>query len=120
VAKPKRLDGDLLLSPPLPLASFFVLFALAEGEKHGYRIMQDVRGLSDGTFSLGPATLYTTIKKLTEQDLISELSSSAGDRRRTYTLTAAGQRLLGAEFHRQQAILNLARSKGLVRFGGQK
>jgi DNA-binding PadR family transcriptional regulator len=48
---------------PLPTASFFVLFALAE-KKHGYRIMRDIREFSDGTFSVGPATLYTTIKKL--------------------------------------------------------
>jgi DNA-binding PadR family transcriptional regulator len=120
MAATHRSDENLLEMLPLAPASFFVLFALAEEEKHGYRIMQDVRELSEGTFSLGPATLYTTIKKLTEQDLISELSSSAEDRRRTYTLTSAGKRLLGAEFQRQQALLDLARSKGLVRFGGQK
>jgi DNA-binding PadR family transcriptional regulator len=117
----RNLSNDLLLEMlPLAPASFFVLFALAEEEKHGYRIMQDVRELSEGTFSLGPATLYTTIKKLTEQDLIAELSSAAEDRRRTYRLTASGRRLLTAEFRRQEALLNLARSKGVVRFGGQK
>ncbi len=105
---------------PLSAASFFVLFALAEEEKHGYRIMQDVRELSEETFSLGPATLYTTIKKLTEQDLISEIAGAAEDRRRTYRLTGSGRRLLTAEFRRQEALLNLARSKGVVRFGGQK
>jgi DNA-binding PadR family transcriptional regulator len=120
MAGKNRFDEDLLGRLPLSPASFFVLFALAEGQKHGYRIMQDVRELSEGTFSLGPATLYTTIKKLTEQDLISELSSSAEDRRRNYVLTSAGWRLLSAEFHRQQALLNRARSKGLVKFGGKK
>lgn len=119
MAGPHRFDEDSLERLPLAPASFFVLFALAEEEKHGYRIMQDVRKLSEGTFSLGPATLYTTIKKLTEQDLISELSSSAEDRRRTYILTSKGRRLLDAEFRRQQALLDLARRKGLVRFGGQ-
>jgi DNA-binding PadR family transcriptional regulator len=113
-------DEDLLQKLPLPTASFFVLFALAEEEKHGYRIMQDIRELSEGTFSVGPATLYTTIKKLTEQGLISETSRSTDDRRRTYALTSMGKRLLGAEFHRQQALLNIARSKKLLNIGGQK
>ena len=60
--------------------------------------MQDVRELSGGTFSVGPATLYTTIKKLSDQGLIRETSNSIEDRRRTYALTSAGKRLLGAEF----------------------
>jgi DNA-binding PadR family transcriptional regulator len=116
----RRFDDDLLDNLPLPTASFFVLFALAEGEKHGYRIMQDIRQLSGGTFSAGPATLYTTIKKLSDQELISEIFDSAEDRRRTYALTAAGKRLLGAEFDRQQALLDLARSMKLLRMGEQK
>jgi DNA-binding PadR family transcriptional regulator len=117
MAKKHPFDHDLLENLPLPTASFFVLFALAEEEKHGYRIMQDIRELSGGTFSVGPATLYTTIKKLSDQGLISETSPSSDDRRRIYSLTAAGRRLLGAEFHRQQELLDLARRKKLFRIG---
>ena len=120
MAKKNPFDEDLLEKLPLPTASFFVLFALAEEEKHGYRVMQDIRTLSGGTFSVGPATLYTTIKKLTEQCLITETSNSIEDRRRTYALTSMGKRLLGAEFQRQQALLNLARSKKLLQTGDQK
>ncbi len=120
MAKTHPFDEDLLERLPLPTASFFVLFALAEEEKHGYRVMQDIRALSEGTFSVGPATLYTTIKKLTEQGLIAETSNSTEDRRRTYALTSTGKRLLGAEFQRQQALLNLARSKKLLQIGDQK
>jgi DNA-binding PadR family transcriptional regulator len=118
--KDLRLDDDLLDKLPLPAASFFVLFALADEEKHGYRIMQEIRVLSGGTFSVGPATLYTTIKKLSDQGLISETSDGTDDRRRTYALTATGKRLLGAEFHRQQALLDLARRKKLLKIGEQK
>ena len=120
MANKQQFDEDLLKNLPLPTPSFFVLFALAEGEKHGYRIMQDIRELSAGTFSVGPATLYTTIKKLSDQGLISETSVSAEDRRRTYALAPAGRRLLGAEFHRQQQLLDLARRKKLLRIGEQK
>jgi DNA-binding PadR family transcriptional regulator len=116
----RHIDEDLLENLPLPTASFFVLFALAEEEKHGYRIMLDIRELSGGTFSVGPATLYTTIKKLSDQGLISETSNSGEDRRRTYALTRAGKRLLGAEFHRQQQLLDLARRKRVLRIGEQK
>jgi DNA-binding PadR family transcriptional regulator len=116
----RQFDEDLLENLPVPTASFFVLFALAEEEKHGYRIMQDIRELSGGTFSVGPATLYTTIKKLVDQGLISETSTSTEDRRRTYALTRAGRRLLGAEFHRQQQLLDLARRKRVLRIGEQK
>lgn len=120
MASEHQFDDDLLENLPLPPASFFVLFALAEGEKHGYRIMQDIRDLSVGTFSVGPATLYTTIKKLFDQGLISEISGSTEDRRRTYALTPAGRRLLGAEFQRQQQLLDLARRKRVLRIGEQE
>jgi DNA-binding PadR family transcriptional regulator len=118
--KMPSLDESLLDKLPLPTASFFVLFALAEEEKHGYRIMQDIRKLSEGTFSVGPATLYNTIKKLTDQGLITETLHSGDERRRTYALTSIGKRLLGAEFQRQQALLDLARSRKLLKIGEQK
>jgi len=117
MTRENQFDDDLLENLPLPTASFFVLFALAEGEKHGYRIMQDIRELSEGTFSVGPATLYTTIKKLSDQGLIHETFGSTEDRRRTYALGATGRRLLEAEFHRQQQLLDLARRKKLLRTG---
>jgi DNA-binding PadR family transcriptional regulator len=120
MAKEHPIDDDLLENLPLPTASFFVLFALAEEEKHGYRIMQDIRELSGGTFSAGPATLYTTIKKLSDQGLIRETSNSGEARRRTYALAPAGRRLLGAEFHRQQQILDLARRKRILKIGEQR
>jgi len=120
MAKRHQFDDDLLKNLPLPPASFFVLFALAEGAKHGYRIMQDIREISGGTFSVGPATLYTTIKKLSDQGLIIETFGSTEDRRRTYVLAPAGRRLLDAEFHRQQQLLDLARRKRILRIGEQK
>jgi DNA-binding PadR family transcriptional regulator len=120
MAKMHSFGENLLDKLPLPTASFFVLFALADKEKHGYRVMQDIRELSEGTFSVGPATLYTTIKKLTEQGLIVETANSTDDRRRIYSLTSLGKRLLGAEFQRQQALLDLARRKKLLKIGDQK
>ena len=59
--------AEILEFLPLSAHAFFVLFALADEDKHGYRIMQDVKTLSADRLRLGPATLYTTIQKLSEQ-----------------------------------------------------
>lgn len=99
---------------PLSAVVFFVLFALADGEKHGYLIMQQVSVLSDGKLRMGPATLYTTIQRLVDQLLIEETDKDAGGRRRYYRLTGSGQELLRAELDRQDAVLRLARSKKLI------
>jgi DNA-binding PadR family transcriptional regulator len=96
---------------PLTPAVFFTLFALAGGENHGYAIMQEVRNLSDSSFRMGPATLYTTIRRLLDLDLIEEVAG-AGDsdsRRRNYRLTSAGRALLDAELARVEALVRKAR-----------
>jgi DNA-binding PadR family transcriptional regulator len=106
--------GELL---PLSPHAFFVLFALADEDKHGYRIMQDVKTLSADRLRMGPATLYTTIQKLSEQGFIEEIESYSGDRRRTYRLTVTGRQLLEAEFGRQSDVLTLAKAKNLFPLG---
>jgi DNA-binding PadR family transcriptional regulator len=120
MASEKFAKNALLEALPLPTALFFVLFALADEDKHGYRIMQDIRVLSGGTVAVGPATLYTTIKKLFDQGLISETSEWAEDRRRTYSLTSDGRRLLGAEFQRQEQVLARARKMKVLKIGEQE
>src|SRR5260370_32338 len=81
---------------PLRTAVFFILFALADGEKHGYAIMQQTRTLSDDRFRMGPGTLYTTIQRLLELALIQEVldSGERESRRRYYRLTRQGRALL--------------------------
>jgi DNA-binding PadR family transcriptional regulator len=103
--------ADLL---PLSPVVFFVLFALGDGEKHGYAIMQEVAVLSDRKLRLGPATLYTTIQRLVDQLLIEETDTDAGGRRRYYRLTQSGQQLLTAELERQAEVVRLARTKRLM------
>ena len=97
------------LELPLTPAVFFTLFALAGGEKHGYAIMQETKQLSDGSFRMGPATLYTTIQRLLELDLIAEVECDG--RRRNYKLTSGGRSLLNAELTRVDALVRKA--KGL-------
>jgi DNA-binding PadR family transcriptional regulator len=88
----------LPLSPP----HLYILLALASSEKHGYAIMQEVKELSEGTYKLGPATLYENIAKLLTSGAIVEVTSQtlADQRRRNYRLTATGQRALQLEMAR--------------------
>jgi DNA-binding PadR family transcriptional regulator len=104
---------DLL---PLTPAVFFILFALADGEKHGYAVMQQVGVLSDGKVNMGPGTLYTTIQRLLDFSLIEEIAhrNEPEGRRRYYRLTGAGKTLLQAEIGRMDAVVRLAHEKKLV------
>jgi DNA-binding PadR family transcriptional regulator len=102
----------LALEPPLTPAVFFTLFALAGGEKHGYAIMQEARTLSDGSFRMGPATLYTTVQRLLELDLVEEVAGDpdSDSRRRNYRLTGSGRALLDAELERVEALVRKAKA----------
>jgi DNA-binding PadR family transcriptional regulator len=113
--KPKKLDlpDEVMRLMPLTPAVFFILFALADGEKHGYAIMQEAAKLSDGKFRMGPGTLYTTIQRLLELALLEEVSGSGESRRRYYKLTWQGRALLEREISRLEAVLRLAGEKKL-------
>jgi DNA-binding PadR family transcriptional regulator len=104
---------------PLSPAVFYILFALAEGEKHGYAIMQGVASLSDDRVRMGPGTLYTTIQRLLDQSLIEETQgtgepSDHESRRRYYKLTRTGKSLLAAEIDRMESVLRRVRQKKLM------
>ena len=105
--------GDLL---PLTAAVFYILFALAEGEKHGYAIMKEVENVSGGQFTMGPATLYTTIQRLLELGLIEETStpSDSERRRRSYRLSRRGRQTFEAELNRMQSLVRSAQRRKLV------
>src|SRR6185295_13825586 len=113
--KKNELSDEVMRLIPLTPAVFFILFALADGEKHGYAIMQQTNKLSDGTFRMGPGTLYTTIQRLLELSLIEEVAdkSERETRRRYYRLTGQGRVLLHLEIDRLGAVLRLAGEKRL-------
>ena len=116
MAKPKT-DPESKL--PLTPAVFHVLLALASGERHGYAIMQEVAASTDGQIKMGPGTLYGTIKRLLEAQLIEESDERPDphlddDRRRYYRLTAVGEQVVKAEARRYADIVALARGKKLI------
>lgn len=74
-------DGDV------PDVALFILLSLNK-PRHGYSIMQFLQERTEGALTLGPASMYTTLKKLNEAGFIEEVDS--GDRRRLYRITGAG------------------------------
>ena len=100
-------------------AEFHILLALAETDRHGYAIMQQVAAESGGEIQLGPGTLYGAIKRLLEYGYIREVESRVDpafddSRRKYYRLTTAGRAAAVAEARRLAALVNLARAKQLV------
>ena len=108
---------------PLPLpvtpAVFQILLALADGESHGYGIMQDVARVTNGETKLGPGTLYRSIQRMLVDGLIEELeialdSEADDDRRRYYRLTPRGLDVARAEAGRLADLVDAARARDLL------
>ena len=110
-------DIDAML--PLPPVTLHILMALADGDRHGYAIIQDVEARTDGELRLGAGTLYRSIHRMLEQGLVAESSrrparSLDDERRRYYRLTAFGTAVARAETRRLAQLLRLARARGLA------
>jgi len=113
--RPDEVDGFL----PLPTAVFHILVALADRERHGYSIMQDVAARTDGKVRLSAGTLYSAIRRMLDQGLVVELRdspdpTSADERRRYYRLTKFGRDVAIAEARRVSDMLTQARATGLI------
>jgi len=114
-ARSRNPQDELPLSP----AVFHILLALADGKKHGYAIMKEVEAATDGQISMGPGTLYGSIKRMLKAGLIVETDERPDpalddSRRRYYELTGYGRRVLQAELERLAQALRLARQKNVL------
>lgn len=104
---------------PLPPAVFHILMAVADEDRHGYAIIQEVRSRTSGEVRLGPGTLYRSIQRMLEDDLIVEVDERPApelddERRRYYRITPFGREVAMAEARRLAQMLDLARAKGLA------
>src|SRR5215203_395541 len=117
--KPPRrsptLDARALAFLPLTPAVLNILVSLSADDRHGLGIAADVREFTGGRLLLGPGTLYGTIKRLLEAELIIDLPSPSGDeddpRRRYYRITPLGRRVLELETEGLASILGTARRR---------
>jgi DNA-binding PadR family transcriptional regulator len=110
-------ETDELL--PLPPVTFHILVALADEDRHGYAIMQDVAHRTGGSLKLGAGTLYRSVQRMLEQGLISEVSTRPApemddERRRYYRITPFGRAVAKAEARRLAQMLKLARASGFI------
>lgn len=104
---------------PLPSATFHILMALADDDRHGYAIIQDVEARTDGELRLSAGTLYRTIQRMLEQGLITETRERPApelddERRRYYRITAFGVSVARAEASRLNQLVKMARSRGFA------
>jgi len=113
----READIDDLL--PLPEAAFHILMAVADDDRHGYAIIQDVAARTDGALKLSPGTLYRSIQRMLEQGLIQETAERPApelddERRRYYRITAFGRAVANAEARRLAQLVKLARQSGFA------
>ena len=111
-------DAIVAMLPLLP-ATFHILVALADEDRHGYAIIQDVAARTDGTIRLSPGTLYRSIQRMLEEGLIVETDERPSpededERRRYYRLTTLGTAVAQAEAARLMDLVRMARERGLA------
>lgn len=95
----QRDPEDLL---PLSDGMFYILWALTNGEKHGYAIMKEVKRVTDERILMGTGTLYRSLSKMAEAGMVEFLEGHPGhenedERRRYYRITSAGYRVVLAD-----------------------
>src|SRR5215510_6187663 len=105
-------------TPPLTPAVFHILLALSSGERHGYGIMKQVEADSQGKVSMGPGTLYGSLKRMLDVGLVREsdkrVDPEMDDQRRIYyQITGIGAEALSAELERYNRIVTIAQQRKL-------
>ncbi len=93
-------------------ASVLILTSLADGPKHGYALIQDIKGFAG--LQLGPGTLYGALDRLERLGLIESLASE--DRRQPYQITASGAAALRIHLDSLERVSAVGRLR--LRLGG--
>lgn len=110
-----RIDDHLPLTPTV----FHLLLALADGDKHGYAMMQAVEQDTGGEMQIRVGSLYGALQRMEETGLIEESEERPApelddERRRYYRLTPSGRRVLKAEAQRLAQAARLAEMKQVL------
>ena len=100
---------------PLGASAFYILLALADGERHGSDIAGEVEDQTAGAVRILPGALYRYLKQMVADRWIVETEVDDDDgRRRYYELTPWGRRIAQAEAQRLEAVVKMARSRRLL------
>lgn len=108
-------DSLLPLSPPV----LHILLALGHERLHGYAMMRAIEEKTDGVATVLPGSLYTTLGRMLDQDLVEEAPPPEDDpeddrRRRYYRMTDFGREVVAAESRRMAVLLDLARRQRMA------
>jgi len=100
-------------------AVFHILLALADEDRHGYAIIQEVLARTNGDVRLSPGTLYRSIQRMLDEDWIEEGQERPApelddERRRYYRITKTGRSVAREEANRFAELVRLARASGFV------
>jgi DNA-binding PadR family transcriptional regulator len=110
-----RRASDLL---PLTPLSHAILVALAEGDRHGYAIVQEIHRQSEGVLDPGTGTLYAALQRMAADGLIADSdrlpARDEDQRRKYYRLTKLGREVAIAEAARLQRLLGIAGTRGML------
>jgi DNA-binding PadR family transcriptional regulator len=114
-SRPPAVRDQLPLSPMV----LHVLLSLVDGDKHGYAIIKEVRKRTAGEVELGASSLYSVLKRLLADGMVSETAERPDpalddERRRYYRLTRFGRSVAIAELRRLESLISQARAKRLV------
>lgn len=107
--------------PRLTPLFFHLLLSLASEPRHGYAMMGEVEGRTQGRLKVGPSSLYYALGRLEDAGLIAEakVKSQEGsphqERRRYYQLTNEGRARLTEEMEALEDIVGHARAQGVLR-----
>jgi DNA-binding PadR family transcriptional regulator len=105
---------------PLKPVAFQILLSLADGERHGYGVTQDIASRTAARMRLEPGNLYRSLKAMLDDGLIEESERRPApdlddERRRYYRITPLGRKVALAETARLEALVAEARGKRWVR-----
>jgi DNA-binding PadR family transcriptional regulator len=108
---------------PLKPVDLVVLFALADGERHGYALTQEIAERTDGVVVLELGHLYRILKRMLADGLVAEAARRPApdlddERRRYYCLTSLGERVAAAETRRIRALVASPVARSLARRWG--
>ncbi|HUL74427.1 MAG TPA: helix-turn-helix transcriptional regulator [Vicinamibacterales bacterium] len=117
---PLRLRPDVDRLLPLRPVAFQILLSLADGERHGYGITQDIASRTSARMRIEPGNLYRSLRAMLDEGLIEESERRPApdlddERRRYYRLTPLGRRVAAAETARLSALVAEARAKKWLR-----
>ncbi|TDL34218.1 PadR family transcriptional regulator [Jeotgalibacillus sp. S-D1] len=99
--------NDSLETGELTDTSYYILLSLME-PRHGYLIMKNIEEMTKNQMKIGPASMYTTIKKLLSAGLIEQFGEEI-DKRKTYIATDQGVSLLKKDVLRREEMVRHAK-----------